>query len=85
MDTEGQGSRPDYMLVPIDYLRRVRRCIVGTDKGFKWQRSEKATRLDHAPLRMEVDYQHYFEPKEQRGRWEFESLRWARRDIATTK
>lgn len=73
------------MLVPIDYLRRARRCIVTTDKGLKWQRSQKAKRLDHAPLRIEADYQHYLDPKEQQEGWDFEALRWARTDVAITK
>ena len=50
----------------------------------KCQRSERATRLDHAPLRTEIDYQHYFEAKEVTENWDFETLRFARRDVELT-
>ena len=52
--TEGHGTRPDYVLLSRDVMPRVVRTKVRDTVGLKLQKSVRATRLDHAPVRAEV-------------------------------
>jgi|AACY02.17.fsa_nt_gi hypothetical protein len=48
VDTDGEGGGPEYILIPTGYMTRLRRCVVRINKGFKWQRSDRISRLDNA-------------------------------------
>ena len=80
---DGSKHRNEFILVPQAWKNNVTKLTVQKDKGKDLQLSQdNMNNIDHVPMDMHIEYQHYYEESEQREAWDYEMIRFALHDTA---